>query len=55
MISVHLSVEKSQICALLFQCKHILAIYLSRAMGVAQQEGVSDQQMSLILSGAEAS
>lgn len=42
------------ICALLFQCKHILAVYLCQAMGVTQQESVSDQQMSVILSGADA-
>lgn len=47
--------KTSHICALLFQCKHILAVYLCRAMGVAQQERVSDQQMSGILSGADAS
>lgn len=46
---------KRHICALLFQCKHILAIYLCRAMGVTQQESVSDQQMTVILSGADAS
>lgn len=43
------------ICAVLFQCKHILAIYLCRAMGLTQQESVSDQQMTEILSGADAS
>ncbi|KAK2828772.1 hypothetical protein Q5P01_019806 [Channa striata] len=32
-------------------CKHILAIYLCQAMGVTQQESVSDQQMSVLLSG----
>lgn len=32
-------------------CKHILAVYLSRAMAPTQQEIVSDQQMSLLLSG----
>uniref|UniRef100_A0AAZ1Y394 SWIM-type domain-containing protein n=1 Tax=Oreochromis aureus TaxID=47969 RepID=A0AAZ1Y394_OREAU len=32
-------------------CKHILAVYLSRAMAATQQEIVSDQQMSLLLSG----
>lgn len=46
---------KHGICALLFQCKHILAIYLCRAMGVTQQESVSDQQMTMILSGTNAS
>lgn len=46
---------KHCICALLFQCKHILAIYLCRAMGVTQQESVSDQQMTMILSGANIS
>ncbi|XP_031166813.1 zinc finger SWIM domain-containing protein 7 isoform X1 [Sander lucioperca] len=35
-------------------CKHILAIYLCQAMGGTQQESVSDQQMSLLLSGTEA-
>lgn len=59
MISVHRSVKQNSLerhlCALLFQCKHILAVYLCRAMGVAQQESVSDQQMSGILSGADAS
>lgn len=37
-----------------FQCKHILAVYLSQAMGVTQQEAVSDRHMSTLLSGAEA-
>ncbi|XP_030648982.1 zinc finger SWIM domain-containing protein 7 [Chanos chanos] len=32
-------------------CKHILAAYLCQAMGLCQQEQVSDQQMTLILSG----
>ncbi|XP_063344046.1 zinc finger SWIM domain-containing protein 7 [Pelmatolapia mariae] len=32
-------------------CKHILAVYLSQAMAATQQENVSDQQMSLLLSG----
>ncbi|XP_067113931.1 zinc finger SWIM domain-containing protein 7 [Osmerus mordax] len=32
-------------------CKHILASYLSQAMGVSRLEVLSDQQMSLILSG----
>ncbi|CAB1352501.1 unnamed protein product [Coregonus sp. 'balchen'] len=32
-------------------CKHILAAYLSQAMGLSQQETLSDQQMSSILSG----
>uniref|UniRef100_A0A3Q2XFB8 Zinc finger, SWIM-type containing 7 n=1 Tax=Haplochromis burtoni TaxID=8153 RepID=A0A3Q2XFB8_HAPBU len=32
-------------------CKHILAVYLSQAMAATQQESVSDQQMSLLLSG----
>ncbi|GLD47089.1 zinc finger SWIM domain-containing protein 7 [Lates japonicus] len=32
-------------------CKHILAAYLCQAMGVTQQESVSDQQMSMLLSG----
>ncbi|KAM6907299.1 zinc finger SWIM domain-containing protein 7 [Xenentodon cancila] len=35
-------------------CKHILAIYLCQAMAVTQQESVSDQQMSTLLSGAGA-
>ncbi|XP_026184625.1 zinc finger SWIM domain-containing protein 7 [Mastacembelus armatus] len=35
-------------------CKHILAIYLCQAMGVALQESVSDQQMSMLLSGTAA-
>ncbi|KAL0994418.1 hypothetical protein UPYG_G00121950 [Umbra pygmaea] len=35
-------------------CKHILAAYLSQAMGLSQQETVSDQQMSSILSGRAA-
>ncbi|CAJ1064373.1 zinc finger SWIM domain-containing protein 7 isoform X2 [Xyrichtys novacula] len=34
-------------------CKHILAVYLCQAMGVTQQESVSDQQMSMLLSGTE--
>ncbi|XP_076867297.1 zinc finger SWIM domain-containing protein 7 [Brachyhypopomus gauderio] len=32
-------------------CKHVLAAYICQAMGVCQQEQVSDQQMTLILSG----
>ncbi|KAK1882460.1 Zinc finger SWIM domain containing protein 7 [Dissostichus eleginoides] len=32
-------------------CKHILAVYLCQAMAVTQQESVSDQQMSALLSG----
>ncbi|KAK3509174.1 hypothetical protein QTP70_020286 [Hemibagrus guttatus] len=32
-------------------CKHILAVYLCQAMGLCQQEQVSDQRMTLILSG----
>ncbi|TWW74390.1 Zinc finger SWIM domain-containing protein 7 [Takifugu flavidus] len=36
-------------------CKHLLAIYLCGAMAVTQQESVSDQQMTVILSGAHAS
>ncbi|XP_029925344.1 zinc finger SWIM domain-containing protein 7 [Myripristis murdjan] len=32
-------------------CKHILAAYLCQAMGVTQQESVSDQQMSMLLGG----
>ncbi|XP_071756895.1 zinc finger SWIM domain-containing protein 7 [Centroberyx gerrardi] len=32
-------------------CKHILAAYLCQAMGVTQQESVSDQHMSMLLSG----
>ncbi|XP_075876309.1 zinc finger SWIM domain-containing protein 7 [Nelusetta ayraudi] len=35
-------------------CKHILAVYLSQAMGVTQQEAVSNRQMSMLLSGTEA-
>ncbi|XP_008300050.1 zinc finger SWIM domain-containing protein 7 [Stegastes partitus] len=31
-------------------CKHILAVYLCQAMAVTQQESVSDQQMSTLLS-----
>ncbi|CAF98509.1 unnamed protein product, partial [Tetraodon nigroviridis] len=31
-------------------CKHILAVYLCRAMGVTRQESVCDQQMTAILS-----
>lgn len=38
----------------LVQCKHILAVYLSQAMGATQQEAVSDRQMSTLLSGTEA-
>uniref|UniRef100_A0A3Q1HT66 SWIM-type domain-containing protein n=2 Tax=Anabas testudineus TaxID=64144 RepID=A0A3Q1HT66_ANATE len=33
-------------------CKHILAVYLCQAMGVTQQESVSDQQMSTLLCGS---
>ncbi|KAI5608416.1 zinc finger SWIM domain-containing protein 7 [Silurus asotus] len=33
------------------ECKHILAVYLCQAMGLCQQEQVSDQHMTLILSG----
>uniref|UniRef100_A0A673K473 Zinc finger SWIM domain-containing protein 7 n=1 Tax=Sinocyclocheilus rhinocerous TaxID=307959 RepID=A0A673K473_9TELE len=32
-------------------CKHLLAACLSQAMGLCQQEQVSDQQMTHILSG----
>ncbi|KAF4112844.1 hypothetical protein G5714_005389 [Onychostoma macrolepis] len=32
-------------------CKHLLAVCLSQAMGLCQQEQVSDQQMTHILSG----
>ncbi|KAK5859072.1 hypothetical protein PBY51_003163 [Eleginops maclovinus] len=32
-------------------CKHILAVYLCQAMAVTQEESVSDQQMSAVLSG----
>ncbi|KAI4884452.1 hypothetical protein NFI96_032115, partial [Prochilodus magdalenae] len=32
-------------------CKHILAAYLCQAMDLCQQEQVSDQHMTLILSG----
>ncbi|XP_071382052.1 zinc finger SWIM domain-containing protein 7 [Centroberyx affinis] len=32
-------------------CKHILAAYLCQAIGVTQQESVSDQHMSMLLSG----
>ncbi|AWP00399.1 putative zinc finger SWIM domain-containing protein 7 [Scophthalmus maximus] len=35
-------------------CKHILAVYLCQAIGVTQQESVSDQQMSTLLSGTVA-
>ncbi|XP_047462555.1 zinc finger SWIM domain-containing protein 7 [Mugil cephalus] len=35
-------------------CKHILAIYLCQAMAVTQQDSVSDQQMSTLLSGTAA-
>ncbi|XP_069003070.1 zinc finger SWIM domain-containing protein 7 [Embiotoca jacksoni] len=35
-------------------CKHILAVYLCRATAVTQQESVSDQQMSTLLSGTTA-
>lgn len=33
----------------LSQCKHILAVYLSEAMAVTQQESVTDQQMTMLL------
>uniref|UniRef100_A0A3B4B0H6 SWIM-type domain-containing protein n=1 Tax=Periophthalmus magnuspinnatus TaxID=409849 RepID=A0A3B4B0H6_9GOBI len=29
-------------------CKHLLAVYLSQAMGVTQQEAVSDQEMTTL-------
>ncbi|CAL9685854.1 unnamed protein product [Knipowitschia caucasica] len=32
-------------------CKHLLAVYLSQAMNVTQQEAVSDQEMTALLSG----
>uniref|UniRef100_A0AAQ5X4G7 SWIM-type domain-containing protein n=1 Tax=Amphiprion ocellaris TaxID=80972 RepID=A0AAQ5X4G7_AMPOC len=35
-------------------CKHILAVYLCQAMAVTQQESVSDQQMSILLSRTSA-
>lgn len=41
------------ICTLFSQCKHILAVYLCQAMAVTQQETVSDQQMSALLSSTE--
>ncbi|XP_020785985.2 zinc finger SWIM domain-containing protein 7 [Boleophthalmus pectinirostris] len=31
-------------------CKHLLAVYLSQAMAVTQQEAVSDQEMTTLLS-----
>ncbi|XP_028840215.1 zinc finger SWIM domain-containing protein 7 [Denticeps clupeoides] len=34
-------------------CKHILAAYLSQAMGVCRQEQVSDQLMTRLLAGQE--
>lgn len=50
------SVAAPHACALLLlQCKHILAVYLCGAMGVTQQESVSDGQMTSVLSGADAS
>ena len=40
-------------CLLIFtpQCKHILAACLCQAMGLSQQEQVSDQDMTRILAG----
>uniref|UniRef100_A0A672GZ92 Zinc finger, SWIM-type containing 7 n=1 Tax=Salarias fasciatus TaxID=181472 RepID=A0A672GZ92_SALFA len=35
-------------------CKHLLAVYLCQAMAVTQQDSVSDQQMSALLSGTSA-
>ncbi|XP_055370477.1 zinc finger SWIM domain-containing protein 7 [Betta splendens] len=35
-------------------CKHILAIYLCQALGLTQQESVSDQHMSALLGGSAA-
>ncbi|XP_023274122.1 zinc finger SWIM domain-containing protein 7 isoform X1 [Seriola lalandi dorsalis] len=35
-------------------CKHVLAAYLCQALGVTQEESVSDQQMSKLLSGTAA-
>ncbi|XP_022601663.1 zinc finger SWIM domain-containing protein 7 isoform X1 [Seriola dumerili] len=35
-------------------CKHILAAYLCQALGVTEEESVSDQQMSMLLSGTAA-
>ncbi|XP_013921813.1 PREDICTED: zinc finger SWIM domain-containing protein 7, partial [Thamnophis sirtalis] len=32
-----------------YQCKHILAIYLSRATGACQEQNISDQQLSALL------
>lgn len=32
-------------------CKHILAVYLSQAMGVTQQDCMSDEEMTTLLSG----
>ncbi|XP_028321636.1 zinc finger SWIM domain-containing protein 7 [Gouania willdenowi] len=36
-------------------CKHLLAVYLCQAMAVTQQQSVSDQQMTSLLSGTAAS
>ncbi|KAM3600740.1 uncharacterized protein V6R79_001635 [Siganus canaliculatus] len=36
-------------------CKHVLAVYLCQAMALTQQECVSDEEMSTLLSGTAAS
>ncbi|CAL8266721.1 unnamed protein product [Merluccius merluccius] len=32
-------------------CKHLLGVYLSQAMGLTQQESISDQDISTLLAG----
>lgn len=48
------SCDESASVLFVSQCKHILAAYLCQAMGVSQQESVSDQQMAAVLSGTAA-
>lgn len=53
-VGAHVRIMNECFFALFCQCKHILAVYLCQAMAVTQQESVSDQQMSVLLSGSAA-
>ena len=50
----HVHVMSQCLRSFVSQCKHILAAYLCQATGMSQQESVSDQQMSVLLSGTAA-
>ena len=43
-----LPVSSRSVC-FVFQCKHLLAVYLSQVMGTCQQLSVSDKQLTDIL------